>query len=280
MEFFNGKEVRDEILLGLRKKVVEGNLKKTLAVILAGDDKVCEKYVELKKKTAEKLDIDFLIYKFDQNSREEEIIECINFLNADDEVDGIMIQIPVDKKFNRDNLIKTIAPEKDVDGLRFCLGIESDFKPPVVLSILEAVKRSSREIKAGKVVVVGKGFLVGAPLVRLLEEFGVKPVAITKSKSAANAVTGSRNEFGMTAEDLKDIEEANILISAVGKANIIKKDMVKEGVVLIDAGTTEQSGTLVGDIDPDAYEIADYYTPVPGGIGPVTVAMLFSNLIK
>jgi len=264
MEPFDGNKIRDQILLKIRKEIVENSRDIGLAVILAGDNPVCEKYVELKKGIAEKLGVNFDLYKFEKTDKEDDISETIKYLNTDPEVDGIMIQIPVDQKFNRDTLISLISPQKDIDGLRFCLDLASDFRPPVVLAVLEAMKSSGKDLKKSRIVIVGRGFLVGDPLRRALLEMGVKAEVADSS-----------------TKDLKKLTEtADILVTAVGRTNIITEDMIKEGVALIDAGTTEQNGTQKGDIAMECYHKASFYTPVPGGIGPVTIAMLFQNLLK
>jgi len=285
---FDGKAIRDEILKDLADKVVEMEEKPVMAVLLIGNDPICAKYVELKQKLAEKIGVQFNLYKFDEQNTEDEIFECIKFLNSDPETRGIMMQIPILEKFDRDKLIAAISKEKDIDGLRFCVGLESNFRPPVVLAVLEAIMRSGKKIDdKTKVVMLGRGFLVGAPLLKTFKENGIDPVVIGSEGNKAEDVKipagvhpAPRCGTLMTEKAEDDIKKADIVISAVGKAGMIKERMVKEGVILIDAGTAEQNGALVGDIDPEAYKKSLYYTPVPGGIGPVTVSMLFRNLLK
>jgi len=271
---FDGKAIRDEILKDLADKVVEMEEKPVMAVLLIGNDPICAKYVELKQKLAEKIGVQFNLYKFDKQNTEDEIFECIKFLNSDPETRGIMMQIPILEKFDRDKLIAAISKEKDIDGLRFCVGLESNYRPPVVLAVLEAIMRSGKKIDdKTKVVMLGRGFLVGAPLLKTFKENGVNPIVVLSDES--------KSKEGISFADAQDdIKKADIIISAVGKAGMIKERMVKEGAILIDAGTAEQNGALVGDIDPEAYKKSLYYTPVPGGIGPVTVSMLFRNLLK
>ncbi len=264
MEKFDGKKIRDDILLGIRKDIIEHNRDMKLAVFLIGDDPVCKKYVELKKSIAEKLGITFCLYEIENQDSEEKVIECIEYLNNDAETQGIMIQIPIPDKYSRNKLIEAISPHKDIDGLRYCMGIESDFKPPVVLAILKALEDSKKDLFKSEILVIGKGFLVGTPLMRALKESDIKFQAVDQS---------DKNIFS-------DLKEYDIIISATGQANLIRPEAIKEGVILIDAGTTEQNGTLVGDIDPECYPEASFYTPVPGGIGPVTIAMLFRNLTE
>jgi len=260
----DGKKVRDSILKDLADKVAALERKPTLAVLLVGNDPVCAKYVELKQRIAVRLGVQFCLYKFEEDDNEDNVIQAIEFLNNDPEVDGIMIQIPMPEGYDRDKIIAAISPAKDVDGLRYCLGVESKFKPPVVLAVLEVIKESGTEVVKSKIALVGHGFLVGKPLEKTFQEYGIQ-IAVANSKT----------------QDLSEITaDADILISAVGEASVIRPENVKERAVLIDAGTTEASGTLKGDIDHKALEKASFYTPVPGGIGPVTVAMLFRNLIE
>ena len=265
--FFDGKSVREEILADLAKKVSKMKRRPTIAVFLIGNDPVSAKYSEIKQKIANKIGIDFCLYKFEDDDTQIDAIKCIEYLNNDPETDGIMIQIPVPDKFDRDALIGKISAEKDVDGLRYCAELESNFRPPVVLSILEAIKRSGTEINnKTKIALIGCGFLVGAPLLRSLKE---------DYKDSDLIVACGR---GADVENMT--KDADIVISATGSPNIIKPEMIKDDAILIDAGTAEENGELVGDIDTKSYEKASYYTPVPGGIGPVTVAMLFRNLVS
>lgn len=295
MAFFNGKEIRDKILLDLKQKISNMSEKPTLAVICVGDNPVCSRYVGLKKKVADQIGVNFIDLGFGSSDSQEKVIKKIEELNNDDSVSGIMIQMPVPKSFDKFEIVQAVSPAKDVDGLRFCCNYKSNFKPPVVLSILKAIEISSvchsgldpesREdyigspghglrlpeddksvvdcLKDKKVVIVGRGFLVGWPLARCLEE-AVPDLVV------ADSDTKNLSEITQTAD---------IIISAVGKHEIITPNMVKDGVVLVDAGTTEVSGELRGDIDLACYEKASYYTPVPGGIGPVTIAMLMKNLV-
>ncbi len=267
VSMFDGKKIRDEILAQLTAKVAKMERKPTLAVFLIGGDPVSAKYDDIKKKFTEKIGAHFALYKFDEKDSEQQIIEAIEFLNADPETDGIMIQIPIPKKFDRDLLISKISPAKDVDGLRFCAGLDSKFQPPVVLSILEAIKRSGVDLAKSKVALIGHGFLVGKPLERALDELKVK-----SEKLKALKIIDSTKEI--------EISDCDIVIAATGSPNLINPEMIKDGVVLIDAGTAEENGELRGDIDPECYDKASYYTPVPGGIGPVTVAMLLRNLVE
>ncbi len=264
MAFFNGKQIRDQILSELKLKVDQMPVKPVLAVFWIGENQVSGHYVSIKRKIAEDLGVKFELIKMDEDVSEEEVLNKIDELNTDQNVRGIMTQIPLPSHLNQEKIIGAIDPAKDVDGLRYCMNMESAFVPPVAMAILEAIKLSGKKLDESSVAVMGHGFLVGAPLVRAVD-------GKAKILSVADSNT----------ENLNDLtEHADIIVSATGVAHIIKPDMVKEGVVLIDAGTSEISGELKGDIEPETFKKASYYTPVPGGIGPVTIAMLMKNLIS
>lgn len=264
MEILDGKGLRDQALAKIQKEHKGKAKTKHLAIFMVGNDPVCQKYVDLKQKLGERCGLLISVYSFDERDQEDDILECIKFINNDPEVDGVMIQIPISKKFDQTKLISALDPKKDVDGLRYCSELASDFVPPVVLAIEEALSEAKVDFKSSKIMVVGKGFLVGAPLARRLKEAGAEVVATNK----------------LDANSLEKLKEAEVVISAVGKAGLIQPDMIKEDVVLIDAGTTESNGELKGDIDPGCYMKSSFYTPVPGGIGPLTISMLFQNLVK
>lgn len=261
---FDGKKIRDEILDDLKNRVAKLERKPVLAVIWIGDDFATARYIESKQKAAEKIGVHFDLNKYPVSVAQKEVESKIDELNSDPDVDGIMIQIPLPESLNIMDLINRVAPEKDVDALRYCSGNYCSFRPPVTISIMEAIKRSGVNYLDSKIVIIGKGFLVGAPLARMLE-----------SENADIRVADEETPY-IAAITI----DADIIISATGKANLIKPNMIKNGVVLIDAGTTEVGGKLAGDISSDCYPKSSYYTPVPGGIGPVTVAMLMSNLVK
>jgi len=264
MEYFDGKKIRDQIIDELKSEVCLMDVKPKLAVIWVGDDYATGKYIEVKKKAAEKIGVDFDLIKYPKEVAQTEIEEKIEELNRDPSVDGIMIQIPLPEQINQSELISQIGPEKDVDALRFCLNLKSDFYPPVTVAILDALKRAEVDMEKSKITVVGKGFLVGAPLISILEKLNYDLSVGDKDTASLVDIT----------------QKADVVISATGKGNIIQPNMVKEGVVLVDAGTSEVGGRLTGDIDPASYSKAKYYTPTPGGIGPVTVVMLLYNVVE
>lgn len=263
-KIFDGKKIRDEILERLKAEVSKHDKKPKLAVIWAGNDFASDKYINAKRTAAEKCGIIFDVHRFDDSVTEETILTEVNELNKDENVTGILVQLPMPAGIDQRKVIDSVAEIKDVDGLRFCYDILCTFRAPVTLAILRAIEESGRNIQKSKIAIVGQGFLVGEPITRILS-----PVALEVR------IADIRTPYlGTITSDV------DILISATGKGQIVKPEMVQQGAVLIDAGTTEMNGELTGDIDPDCYEKASFYTPVPGGIGPVTVAMLLSNVVE
>lgn len=264
MQIFDGKKIRNEILDRLKEEVAVLSKKPVLSVIWIGDDFSSARYIEAKQRAAEKIGVHFDLIKYSSNVSLETVKTRIHELSNDPVVSGLMVQLPVPKNFDLIDLVNLISPQKDIDGLRFCSDLHCDFQPPVVLSIFEAIKRSGMNLANSKVAIIGKGYLVGYPMAKILDG-KVRELRVADRSTPYMAT--------VTAD-------ADLIISATGVANIIKPNMIKNGVVLIDAGTTELGGKLAGDIDEGCYTKASFYTPVPGGIGPVTVAMLLSNVVK
>jgi len=257
---FDGKKISQEIASDLKKKIAVLSNKPTLAIVSIGNNSISEKYIEIKKKFAKNIGLRVLEVKLAEKINQREAEEKIKHIDAD----GIIIQMPISKSLDREALIKLIPKDKDVDGLRFCIGANHKFFPPVILAILEALKLSNVNLIESKVLIIGQGFLVGTPLARILKDQ-------TASLEIADELTSELPAL---------IKTADIVVSATGKVNLINVNMIKSGAIIIDAGATEIGGKLVGDIASECYIESSFFTPVPGGIGPVTVAMLFKNLIE
>jgi methylenetetrahydrofolate dehydrogenase (NADP+)/methenyltetrahydrofolate cyclohydrolase len=236
-----------------------------LKIILVGDDPASLRYVGKKKAKAEELGVSFELRTFDQNVAEEELIDQINSWQEDTGNVGIIVQLPLPKTVDRQKVISSIKPENDVDGLRFCAGLDSNYTPPVVRAIDRVVDEVG-SIDQKKVVIIGQGFLVGSPLKRFIE---------SKYPSVEVVALGRDDENWS-----EQIKNADILIGAAPVKHIITADMIKEGVVLIDAGSSEEDNAISGNFARECYQKASFYTPVPGGIGPLTVAMIFENLLR
>ena len=275
----DGKKISTEIKDELRVTVEE--LKKQgvetcLAVIQVGDDPASSIYVRNKKRACAYVGIESLSYELPEETTEDELVKLVKELNENDNVHGILVQLPLPKHINADTIIRTISPDKDVDGFhpesvgRLCIG-EPGFVSCTPAGIIQLLKRSGIEIEGKECVVVGRSNIVGKPMsILLLRENGT--VTITHSRT----------------KDLKEVTgRADILVVAIGKPKFITADYVKEGAVVIDVGTTrvpdatKKSGfKLTGDVKFD--EVApkcSFITPVPGGVGPMTIVSLMKNTL-
>ena len=270
----NGKELSKKIKKQIAREVADiidkGLRSPSLAVILVGNDEASETYVRNKIKATKKTGIISHEYKLDENVSEKELIEIINFLNNDDDVDGILVQLPLPKHINESKILNLISPEKDVDGFTVkstgkLYKNQPSLKPCTPLGIMEFFKEYKIELKGKHAVVVGRSDIVGKPIANMLLQ-----------KDATVTICHSKTQ------NLKDfIKAADILVSAVGKAEFIKEDWIKDGAVVIDVGINyKEDGKLVGDVDfENVAPKCSYITPVPKGVGPMTIAMLMKNCL-
>lgn len=269
----DGKKIAENMQNELKKETTE--LKKngidlTLAVIYVGDDLASKIYINNKRKACDYVGIKMKEFKFDCNASENDILRLINELNMDKSVTGIMVQMPLPHQINAKKIVGAINPQKDVDGfsevnLGKIITKNYDFLPCTPAGIMEILNSENIEIKGKRCVVVGRSNIVGKPLSLMLLNNDAT-VTICHSKT----------------ENLKEAcKNADILISAVGKKNLITADMVKKDAVVIDVGINRNEfGKICGDVDfENVKKVASYITPVPGGVGPVTVAMLMKNVV-
>lgn len=269
MEIFDGKKLADEILAGVKDEVEKNGLKLKLVVVQVGENAVSQVFINQKKKACAKARIDFQLFKFPAEISSSDLKKEIEKIVENKENSGIILQLPLPRKFVPEDFLNLIPEEKDIDVLaehslgKFYQGTLS-ISPPTVNGILRLLKKYRIELKGKNVVILGTGRLVGFPLaIRLLKE---------------KATLSVLNEF--TADAVSFIKKADILVSAVGKPNLIKENMVEKGVIVIDAGSTVEQGKSVGDVDfKNVAKKASYITPVPGGVGPLTVACLLENLV-
>jgi len=270
MQRLDGKKLSEKILNNLKKEIESRQLKLKLAVVLVGDNYVSKTFINQKQKAAEKIGIDFQLYRFEEKIESDELKKEIEKIVKDSANSGVVIQLPLPKKFNTHDVLNLVPRGKDTDVLseeslgKFYQGTLG-ILPPTVNGILKLLRNYKIELLGKNIVVVGAGRLVGFPLaIKLLRE---------------KATLSVLNEFTKDAPAF--IRKADILISAVGKPNLIKGDMVKKGAVVIDAGSSMEKGEIVGDVDfKSVSKKASYITPVPGGVGPMTVACLLENLIN
>ncbi|SCX93401.1 methylenetetrahydrofolate dehydrogenase (NADP+) / methenyltetrahydrofolate cyclohydrolase [Lachnospiraceae bacterium XPB1003] len=272
-ELIDGKkistDIKDELKEEVSKLKAEGR-EVTLAVILVGDDPASAVYVKNKKKACEYIGIKSLSYELPAETTEDELLELIEKLNGDDTVNGILVQLPLPRHIDEKKVIRTISPKKDVDGFHpenvgaLLIG-EPGFVSCTPAGIIELLKRSNVEIEGKECVVIGRSNIVGKPMgVLLLRENGTVTIAHSRTKN------------------LKEIcKRADILVAAVGKPKMITAEYIKEGAVVIDVGIHRMdNGKLCGDVDLDDVEShVSKITPVPGGVGPMTIAMLMYNCI-
>lgn len=274
MTLIDGKATSQKIKDEIKNEVIklkQKGITPTLAVILVGDDPASQTYVASKQKACLACQMGSVMHKLSANTTEQELISLIDVLNADDSIDGILVQLPLPKHINTNEILRKIDPKKDVDG--FCAqnmgalvsGLDG-FVPCTPLGIMELLKQYNINPQGLNALVIGRSNIVGKPMAALLLNAGAT-VTIAHSKTK-NLAQFSKN--------------ADLIIAAIGKANFIKPEMVKEGAIIIDVGINRlENGKLVGDCD---FEIlkdkCDFITPVPGGVGPMTIAMLLSNTLK
>ena len=241
-----------------------------LAVVIVGNDPASRVYVNSKKKACEELGMYSVEYALDENTTEEELLSLVNDLNHDDKINGILVQLPLPKHLDEKLIINNILPEKDVDAFhpanvgKIMIG-DFDFLPCTPAGVMELIKETGIDIAGKECVVIGRSNIVGKPQAMLMLH-----------KNATVTICHSKTK------DLKEVvKRADIVVAAVGIANMVTKDMIKEGAVVIDVGMNRlENGKLCGDVDFDGVsEVASFITPVPGGVGPMTIAMLMQNTL-
>ncbi|WP_103571275.1 bifunctional methylenetetrahydrofolate dehydrogenase/methenyltetrahydrofolate cyclohydrolase FolD [Campylobacter concisus] len=273
MKILDGKSVSLKVKESVKVRADE--LKKfgiepTLAVVLVGEDKASQTYVRAKEKACNEYGIKSVAHRLSENTTQNELLALINVLNLDDSIHGILVQLPLPKHIDTNVVLAAIDPRKDVDGFhavnvgKLVSGLDG-FVPCTPLGVMEILKEYGIEVAGLNAVVIGRSNIVGKPMANLLLNASAT-VTITHSKT----------------KNLKEIcKNADLIVAAIGKPFFLKADMVKDGAVVVDVGINRlDDGRLVGDVDFD--EVApkcSYITPVPGGVGPMTIAMLLNNTI-
>lgn len=273
MKILDGKAVSLKVKESVKVRADE--LKKfgvepTLAVVLVGEDKASQTYVRAKEKACNEYGIKSVAHRLSENTTQNELLALINVLNLDDSIHGILVQLPLPKHIDTNVVLAAIDPRKDVDGFhavnvgKLVSGLEG-FVPCTPLGVMEILKEYGIDVAGLNAVVIGRSNIVGKPMANLL-----------LNASATVTVTHSKTK------NLKEIcKNANLIVAAIGRPFFLKADMVKDGAVVVDVGINRlDDGRLVGDVDFE--EVApkcSYITPVPGGVGPMTIAMLLNNTI-
>ena len=270
-KMIDGKALAESIQKELKEEIASKNLSPNLAVVLVGDDSASKIYVNLKKKACQQAGIEFHEYLLDADCNEDHILEVINFLNKDNNIDAILIQLPLPKKFDTDKIIKAMDPDKDVDGFHAqnidkFLTNQSGFVPGLSLGIFKLIASTEENLEHKQAVIIAKSDIFYRPLAKLLNDQG-----------ASTTIAHPDDE------DIKDkTSQADILVAAAGQAFFVTADMVKDDAIVIDVGTNKiDNNYVVGDVDYSAvFQKASHITPVPGGVGPMTVALLLYNTVK
>ncbi|HEB7542197.1 TPA: bifunctional methylenetetrahydrofolate dehydrogenase/methenyltetrahydrofolate cyclohydrolase FolD [Campylobacter coli] len=275
MTLLDGKALSAKIKQELKEKnkiLKENGVQTCLAVILVGNDPASQTYVNSKAKACEECDIKSLVYRLDENTTQNELLALINTLNHDDSVHGILVQLPLPKHISKNLILESIISSKDVDGFHpinvgyLNLGLESGFLPCTPLGVMKLLKAYDINLEGLDSVVIGASNIVGRPMATMLLNAGCT-VSICHIKT----------------KDLSAYtKKADLIIVAAGCVNLLRADMVKEGAIIIDVGINRlENGKIVGDVDfEEVSKKASFITPVPGGVGPMTIAMLLENTVK
>jgi methylenetetrahydrofolate dehydrogenase (NADP+)/methenyltetrahydrofolate cyclohydrolase len=263
------QKIKEEILSKVKDKVLTLPFSPVFCDILVGDDLVSASYVRIKARTAESVGIKFKSANFPESITTEELIEKIKDLNNVPNMCGIIVQLPLPSHIDKNLVLNAIKPNLDVD----CLGKDASdsfynntgtIKYPTALACLSILDSLNLNLSNKNIVILGQGNLVGKPVKHMLETRGIEVKTITKNTMDKDSI----------------LKNSDIIISAIGQGKFINKDKIKEGVIIIDAGTSEEDGGVIGDLDFDSvFGFASYVTSTPGGVGPVTVASLLSNIV-
>ncbi len=257
----DGKKIAAEIYLAVAKEVGKMDVKPVLAAITCAPNFETRRYLELKKRKAAEVGISLRVVELPENATTEEVLACVRVIAS--EADGVVVQLPFPPHVDREKILAAVPVGKDPDGFAYTEN-PSACLPPVVGAIKEIAEHYEFSFAGKQVVVLGQGRLVGSPAVRFLQSVGA-------------SVSISTEHDSTQAEQLRS---ADVIISGIGEPHFITADKIKPGAVVFDAGTSEDGGLMVGDVHPDVAEGASLFTPVPGGIGPITIALLLRNLVS
>jgi len=264
------RQIFDEVSHAVSERIAAGGSRPKLATVLVGGDPASAQYVALKQKNARQVGIDSEDHRLPATTTTDELVNLVNVLNADESVSAILVQQPAPRQIDMRRVVLALDPAKDVDGFHpinaglVSLGFPGGIEPCTPAGIIELLERSGIQIDGAEAVVVGRSNLVGKPTaLLLLKRNATVTVCHTRTKDLASH---TRN--------------ADILVAAAGKANLITKDMVKSGASVVDVSTNWADGRQVGDLGPGVDEVAGWLTPNPGGVGPMTRAMLIKNTFE
>jgi methylenetetrahydrofolate dehydrogenase (NADP+)/methenyltetrahydrofolate cyclohydrolase len=269
-QIIDGKKLRDEILIKLKKEVANLTFQPVFCDVLVGEDPVSKQYVEMKASFAETIGIHFHHASFPTTITTEDLIKEIKILNKIPNMCGLIVQLPLPASLDQSKVLNSIDPEIDVD----CLGEiasekffnnQTDIGRPTAVSCMKLLDSVNLDLKNKKILILGQGELVGRPVTALMKFRGLNPDIAVKE----------------TTNQAELMKQADVIISGTGHGKLITGDKIKKGVVIIDAGTSKVNGKIIGDVDRESVQgIASFISPVPGGVGPMTVAILLSNVLQ
>ena len=274
------KDILNEISLEVKQRTNKGYKTPHLAAILVGDDGPSQTYVNSKINACKEVGFKSSLFKYDNNITEKKLLEEIEKINNDDDIDGFIVQLPLPNLINQENILNCVNPNKDVDGFhplnygKMTLGIDS-FIPATPQGILELIKRYKIDLNGKKCLVIGRSQIVGRPI----------SILLSQSKEFCNATVTLAHSRTLNLNELT--LDADVIISAIGRPEFLTENMVKEGSIIIDVGisrvkddNSNKGYKIVGDVDfKNVSKKTSFITPVPGGVGPMTIAMLLRNTL-
>ena len=284
MTIIDGKKISEDILneisLEVKQRTNKGYKTPHLAAILVGEDGPSQTYVNSKINACKEVGFKSSLFKYDNNITEEKLLEEIGKINNDDDIDGFIVQLPLPNSINQENILNCVNPNKDVDGFhplnygKMTLGIDS-FVPATPHGILELIKRYKIDLNGKRCLVIGRSQIVGRPI----------SILLSQSKDFCNATVTLAHSRTLNLNELT--LDSDIIISAIGKPEFLTENMVKEGSIVIDVGisrvrddNSNKGYKIVGDVDfKNVSKKTSFITPVPGGVGPMTIAMLLRNTL-
>lgn len=271
MELIRGKFIAGKILKKLKKDITAKKLNPHLAVILIGENRASKLYVELKARAAKKIGMALILYKLKSEAKEKDIIKLIKSLNKDKKINGIIVQLPLPKRYHVQKIISVINPQKDADGFRpenikKYLADRKALIPVFPAAIMKLLESTRINLKNKKGMVISNSDIFGKIMIKAMEKRKIKAIYLLSKNLKRN---------------IDKIKSSDILITAVGKLRIINGKMIKKGAIIIDGGIAKRGKKVLGDADFNSVAgIAGYLSPVPGGVGPVTVACLLENVYR
>jgi len=280
-QIINGKKIADKIKNGIVKQIAKLSDRPNLAIILVGERADSKLYVDLKQKEAKKCGIDTHLYKFNEDVDEEELLQSIDFINNDELIDSVLLQLPLPEKFNTDKIVNAIDVKKDVDGFhpenlkkinsnlplltKERVGVRSYITPPLAGVILEILQDINCDLQDKQIVILANSAIFMQGVGNILQQKGAKILPCKYGEKKLPDCT----------------KQADVIVTAIGQKHYLTADYIKEDAVIIDIGIIKEEKNTFGDVDFDsAKNIASFITPVPGGVGPITIACAFRNVLK